>query len=52
MNNDAQVINAFLGICAPSLSPDSMEKITEALEELLTNRHIDRTEIHQWALTL
>ena len=50
MNNDAQVINTFLDICAPSLSPDSMEKITEVLEELISNRHINRSEIHQWAL--
>lgn len=49
MSNDADTINAFLDICAPSLSPDALDVVLTAVRELCANRHIPITEIVEWA---
>ena len=47
-DGDVEVINKFLDMCAESLSPDGFDSIVAGLEELLMNRHIDKSDIHKW----
>ena len=35
-----KIIRDFIGLCIPSISPDAMEKVEEAIEQVKKSRHL------------
>jgi hypothetical protein len=47
---EADIINAFLDMCAESLDPEMMGHVCDAVVDLCDARHIDQGFIRPWAV--